>query len=205
MVLGLGLDEPPDEVVHLQFAARMFVEHLAERDPILIVFEDVHWADAPLLDLIDYLVSHVRDARVVFLALARLELLETRRSWGSGMVGQTTLPLEPLTSDQAVTVATALLPEVATTAIDRVVAAGEGNPLFLEELAASVTDEAGPEELPTTVLAAIAARIDALPPSPRAVLLHASVIGHTFWRDVLTAVMPRTVSSMRWMRSRTAG
>ena len=190
VVLGLGLDEPPDEVVHLQFAARMFVEHLAKRDPILIVFEDVHWADAPLLDLIDYLVSHVRDARVVFLALARLELLETRRSWGSGMVGQTTLPLEPLTSDEAVTVATALLPEVAATAIDRVVAAGEGNPLFLEELAASVTDEAGPEELPTTVLAAIAARIDALPPSPRAVLLHASVIGHTFWRDVLTSVMP---------------
>ena len=106
------------------------------------------------------------------------------------MVGQTTLPLEPLTSGEAVTVATALLPEVAATAIDRVVAAGEGNPLFLEELAASVTDEAGPEELPTTVLAAIAARIDALPPSPRAVLLHASVIGHTFWRDVLTSVMP---------------
>ena len=190
VVLGLGLDEPPDEVVHLQFAARMFVEHLAARDPILVVFEDVHWADAPLLDLIDYLVSHVRDARVVFLALARLELLESRRSWGSGMVGQTTLPLEPLTSDQAVTVATALLPEVGATAIDRVVAAGEGNPLFLEELAASVTDEVGPEELPTTVLAAIAARIDALPPSPRAVLLHASVIGHTFWREVLTAVMP---------------
>jgi tetratricopeptide (TPR) repeat protein len=106
------------------------------------------------------------------------------------MVGQTTLPLEPLSSDQAVTVATALLPEVAATAIDRVVAAGEGNPLFLEELAASVTDEAGPEELPTTVLAAIAARIDALPANPRAVLLHASVIGHTFWRDVLSAVMP---------------
>ncbi len=190
VVLGLGLDEPPDEVVHLRFAARMFVERLAAREPILVVFEDAHWADAPLLELIDYLVSHVRDARVVFLALARPELLETSRAWGGGMIGQTTLPLDPLTSDQAVTVATALLPEVGKTAIERVVAAGEGNPLFLEELAASVTNEAGPEELPTTVLAAIAARIDALPPDPRAVLLHASVIGLTFWRDVLTAVMP---------------
>jgi predicted ATPase len=75
VVLGLGLDEPPDEAVHLQFAARMFVEHLASRDPVLIVFEDAHWADTPLLDLIDYLVSHVHDARVVFLALARPELL----------------------------------------------------------------------------------------------------------------------------------
>ncbi len=190
VVLGLGLDEPPDEVVHLQFAARMFVERLAASEPILVVFEDAHWADTPLLELIDYLVSHVRDGRVVFLALARPELFETSRAWGGGMIGQTTLPLDPLTSDQAATVAAALLPEVGMTAIERVVAAGEGNPLFIEELAASVTNEAGPEELPTTVLAAIAARIDALPPDPRAVLLHASVIGLTFWRDVLTAVMP---------------
>jgi class 3 adenylate cyclase/tetratricopeptide (TPR) repeat protein len=190
VVLGLGLDEPPDEAIHLQFAARMFVEHLAARQPILVVFEDAHWADAPLLDLIDYLVSHVRVGRVVFLALARPELLEARRTFGGGMIGQTTLPLDPLTPTDAVTVASALLPDVGVTAIERVVAAGEGNPLFLEELAASVTDEAGPEELPTTVLAAIAARIDALPPEPRTVLLHASVVGMTFWRDVLTAVMP---------------
>jgi class 3 adenylate cyclase/tetratricopeptide (TPR) repeat protein len=191
VVLGLGMDEPPDEVVHLQFAARMFVEHLAAREPILVVFEDAHWADAPLLDLIDYLVSHVRDARVVFLALARPELLETRQTWGGGMIGQTTLPLEPLTSDQAVTVTSALLPEVGAAAIERVAAAGEGNPLFLEELAHSVTGGFElPDELPTTVLAAIAARIDALPAEPRTALLHASVVGLTFWRDVLTAVMP---------------
>jgi len=190
VVLGLGLDEPPDEVVHLRFAARMFVEHLAARDPVLVVFEDVHWADEPLLELIDYLVSHVSDARVVFLALARPEFLDTRRTWGGGMIGQTTLPLDPLTPNDATLVASALLPDLAEAAVERVVAAGEGNPLFLEELAASVTDEAGPAELPTTVLAAIAARIDALPPAPRAVLLHASVIGPTFWRDVLTALMP---------------
>src|SRR3954467_4412764 len=191
VVLGLGLDEPPDEAVHLQFAARMFIEHLAARDPVLVVFEDVHWADTPLLDLIDYLVSHVRDARVLFLALARPELLESRRTFGSGMIGQTTLPLDPLTQDQAVSVTSALLPALGADAIQRVVAAGEGNPLFLEELSHSVTDESGPpDELPTTVLAAIAARIDGLPPDPRTVLLHASVVGLTFWRDVLTAVMP---------------
>jgi class 3 adenylate cyclase/tetratricopeptide (TPR) repeat protein len=190
VVLGLGLDEPPDEAVHLQFAARMFVEYLASRGPILVVFEDVHWADTPLLDLIDYLVSHVREARVVFLALARPELLQARRSWGSGMIGQTTLPLEPLTREQAVGIATALLPQVGAEAVDRVVAAGEGNPLFLEELAHSVTGSGLPDELPTTVLAAIAARIDALPPEPRTVLLHASVVGLTFWRDVLAAVLP---------------
>jgi class 3 adenylate cyclase/tetratricopeptide (TPR) repeat protein len=185
VILGLGLDDPPDEVVHLQFAARMLIEHLAERDPLLVVFEDVHWADEPLLELIDYLVSHVRDARVVFLALARPEFLEVRRTWGGGMIGQTTLPLEPLTADEARTVAAGLLADAAGAAVEHVVTVAEGNPLFLEELAASVTDEMSSEELPTTVLAAIAARIDALPAAARSVLLHASVIGHTFWRDVL--------------------
>ena len=103
------------------------------------------------------------------------------------MIGQTTLPLEPLTSDQAVTVATALLPEVGTTAIERVVAAAaRGTRCSSRSSRPRSPTRSGPEELPTTVLAAIAARIDALPPDPRAVLLHASVIGHTFWRDVLT-------------------
>jgi class 3 adenylate cyclase/tetratricopeptide (TPR) repeat protein len=185
VVLGLGLDDPPDEVIHLQFAARMFVEHLAAREPLLVVFEDVHWADEPLLDLIDYLVSHVRDVRVVFLALARPEFLEARRTWGGGMIGQTTLPLEPLTREEATTVASALLTEAAGAALEHVVSVAEGNPLFLEELAASVADEMASEELPTTVLAAIAARIDALPAGARTVLLHASVIGQTFWHDVL--------------------
>jgi class 3 adenylate cyclase/tetratricopeptide (TPR) repeat protein len=185
VILGLGLDDPPDEVVHLRFAARMFIEHLAERQPLLVVFEDVHWADEPLLDLIDYLVSHVRDVRVVFLALARPEFLEARRTWGGGMIGQTTLPLEPLTREEATTVVSALVTEAAGAALEHVVSVAEGNPLFLEELAASVGDEMGSEDLPTTVLAAIAARIDALPAAARTVLLHASVIGQTFWRDVL--------------------
>src|SRR4029079_7622854 len=185
VVLGLGLDEPPDEVIHLQLAARRCVEHLAGRGPVLVVFEDVHWADDPLLDLIDYLVSHVRDARGVCCALARPRFLEARRMWGGGMIGQTTLPLDPLTHDEAAEVASALLPDEAAAAVERVVSPGEGTPWFLEELAASVTDEVGPEELPTTVLAAIAARIDALPPGPRAVLLHASVIRPNLWPNVL--------------------
>ncbi len=188
LLLGLGLDEPPDEAIHLLFTARMFVEHLAQREPLLLVFEDVHWADDALLDLIDYLVSHVRDARVMFLALARPEFLDARRSWGGGMIGQTTLPLEPLRRDEAKVVASALLSGAAPSTIDHVVSVAEGNPLFLEELVASVADDPTSEELPTTVWAAIAARIDALPPPPRTVLLYASVIGQSFWRDVLAGM-----------------
>jgi class 3 adenylate cyclase/tetratricopeptide (TPR) repeat protein len=187
LLLGLGLDEPPDEPIHLFFAARRFVELLAEREPLLLVFEDLHWADDALLEVIDYLVSHVQDAPVVFLALARPEFLETRPTWGSGMMGQTTLPLEPLTPDEARAVVLSLLADAGSPTIERIVTTAEGNPLFLEEMVASLADEAAPEELPATVRAAISARIDALPASARAALLHASVIGQTFWRGVLAS------------------
>jgi class 3 adenylate cyclase/tetratricopeptide (TPR) repeat protein len=188
LLLGLGLDAPPDEAIHLLFTMRMLAEHLAVRQSLLLVFEDVHWADDSLLDLIDYLVTHVRDARLVVMALARPEFLEGGRTWGGGMVGQTTLPLEPLTDLDAKAVASALLPAADPSAIDRVVSIAEGNPLFLEELVASVTDRISIDELPSTVRAAIAARIDALPPDARAILLHASVIGQTFWRKVLAGI-----------------
>ena len=186
VLLGLGLDAPPDEAVHLLFTMRMVVEHLAERQPMLVVFEDVHWADDALLEMIDYLVSHVRDARVIVMVLARPEFLEQRTSWGGGMVAQTTLPLEPLDVTDATAIATTLLREADATAIERVVSVAEGNPLFLEELVASVTDRGSIDELPSTVRAAIAARSDSLPSEARTVLLRASVIGQTFWRDVLT-------------------
>ncbi len=187
LLLGLGLDEPADESIHLFFAARRFVELLAEREPLLLVFEDLHWADDALLEVIDYLVSHVQDVPVVFLALARPEFLETRPTWGAGMMGQTTLPLEPLTPDEATAVVSSLLADGGSPTIERIVTTAEGNPLFLEELVASLADEAGSEKLPATVRAAISARIDALPASARAALLHASVMGQTFWRGVLAS------------------
>src|SRR6058998_3622664 len=118
----------------LTYPGREVAGSPSRREPLLLVFEDVHWADDALLDLIDYLVSHIRDARVVVLALARPEFLETRRTWGGGMVGQTTLPLEALSGADSTAVATALLPGTAPATIERVVSVAEGNPLFLEEL-----------------------------------------------------------------------
>jgi class 3 adenylate cyclase/tetratricopeptide (TPR) repeat protein len=185
LILGLGLDDPPDEAIHLHFTMRMFVEHLAEREPVVLVFEDVHWAGDAMVELIDYVASHVRDARVVILALARPEFLEKPRAWGAGRVGQTTLPLEPLAKGAATAVVASLLPAADGDTIERVVSVAEGNPLFLEELVASMADDVPSAELPSTVWAAIAARIDALPPDTRTALLHASVIGQSFWRGVL--------------------
>jgi class 3 adenylate cyclase/tetratricopeptide (TPR) repeat protein len=188
LVLGLGVGEAASESIHLLFSARRVVELLSERGPLLLVFEDVHWADDSLLDLVDYLISHVRDHPVAFLALARPEFLEVRPTWGAGMVGQTMLPLEPLTSVEATQVVGTLLAGADASTVTKVVETAEGNPLFIEELAASLGDETAVGDLPATMRAAIAARIDALPPDARTALLHASVIGQSFWRGVLEGI-----------------
>ena len=119
------------------------MELLAERGPLLLVFEDVHWADDSLLDLIDYLISHVHDHPVAFLALARPEFLEVRPRWGAGVVGQTTLTLDPLTTLEATEVVGTLLAGAEPSTVAKVVATAEGNPLFIEELVAALGDEDG--------------------------------------------------------------
>ncbi|MDP9343641.1 MAG: AAA family ATPase [Actinomycetota bacterium] len=188
LLLGLGAEGSTDERVLLFYAARRFVESLGLDQPTLVLFEDIHWAGPSLLDLVDYLASHVRDTPVLFVAVARPELLDHRPTWGSGLGAQTTITLEPLSASDAATIASHLLAEATgmEAAIERLVGVAEGNPLFVEELTSSLIE--GPfakDELPTTVRAAIAARIDALPPDPRAALLDASVIGKTFWRGAL--------------------
>ena len=170
----------------LFFAARRFLESLGLVRPTLVVFEDVHWAQPSELELLEYLAAHVRDTSLVLVALARPEFLDLNPSWGGGLVAQTTIPLEPLTPDDAKDLAVQLLRSGGQpgTDVERLVEVAEGNPLFIEELAASIA-EVGGGELPVTVRAAIAARIDAMPPDARGALLAAAVIGKTFWRRVL--------------------
>ena len=186
-LIGLGAgDEPTEEPVQLFFAARRFVEQVALEQPTVFVFEDIHWADPAQLDLLEYLASHVRDAPATFLALARSELLEVRPGWGSGVLGTTTIPLEALSPVDSASIASYLLSGGGDlSAVERLVEVAEGNPLFIEELAASLLDRGPSDELPTTVRAAIASRIDALPADARATILAASVVGKHFWPGVL--------------------
>jgi class 3 adenylate cyclase/tetratricopeptide (TPR) repeat protein len=193
LLLGLGVDEPVDQRVLLFFAARRFIERLASQQPTLFVFEDVHWADGGELDLLEYLGSHVREASALLLALARPELLDRKPTWGSGLGAQTTISLEPLSSSDASAIAAHVLAGAldaqSKSAVARLVEVAEGNPLFVEELTASLLEGAQRTgELPTTVKSAIASRLDALPPDARALLLDASVIGKTFWRGALQAL-----------------
>ena len=188
LLIGLDVDQPARDRDYLLFAARRLLECFAAERPVLLIFEDLHWADDGLLDLIDYLATHTRDARTVIVGLARPEFIDRRSGWGSGLFPHTTIGLEPLSGADAVALAEPLLAnlDLPRQTVERIAKAAEGNPLFVEELAAAFMEgqQIG-SDLPTTVRAAIAARLDALPGPARAALLDASVVGRAFWRGVL--------------------
>jgi class 3 adenylate cyclase len=189
MLIGLGREGGVGERQTLFFSARRLVEALATERPTVLVFEDIHWADAGMLDLLEVLASRVRDVPLLLVALARPDLLERRPAWGGGLPGYTALPIEPLSEEHARELAAQVLRQMQKRDDEsaEIGLVGEGNPLFIEELAASVAEEAASKaaELPTTIRGIVSARLDALPPGERAVLLDAAVVGKIFWTGAL--------------------
>jgi class 3 adenylate cyclase/tetratricopeptide (TPR) repeat protein len=190
LLLGLAPDDDVPQPLLLFYAARRFIECAGLEQPTVFVFEDVHWADSSEIALLGYLMQHLRDSSAMLVATARPELLDAQPTWGSGFGAQTTLPLDPLPREEAEALAAQLVGATNGAGFDvgRLADVAEGNPLFLEELAASVVELGPSDDLPITVREAIAARIDAIPSEPRNALLSAAVIGKTFWRGVLEAV-----------------
>ncbi|MDQ3777990.1 MAG: hypothetical protein M3310_03860, partial [Actinomycetota bacterium] len=172
------------------WAVRRFLDALARQRPLVVVLEDIHWAEPTLLDLIDYLDSWTADAPLLVVCLARRELLEQRPGWGSP---HGVLALEPLSADQS----GALVEDVAGADVDerareQIVEIAEGNPLFLEQLLAFVA-ESGADALtavPPTVEALLAARLDRLEPEERTLLERAAVVGRDFSRSALLTLSP---------------
>ena len=196
MLVGLGEDGDVSDRETLFFSARVFVEALAEGEPTLLLFDDIHWADGSLLDLIETLSLRVRDVPVLFLALARPDMLTDRPTWGGGIPAYTAVPLEPLSDDAARELAGRLLASAADAPDPRtgfVVRTAEGNPLFIEELAHALAERSATEasDLPTSVRAIVAARLDALPAEERSVLVDAAVVGRVFWRGVVARMDER--------------
>jgi predicted ATPase len=189
LLIGLGRDGGVGERQTLFFSARRMVEALAKERPTVLVFEDIHWADAGMLDLLEVFASRVRDVPLLLVALARPDLLERRPSWGGGMPGYTALPVEALGEEHARELAAQVLRQMQKRGDEsaEIGLIGEGNPLFIEELAASVAEDAAAStgELPTTIRGIVSARLDALPPGERAVLLDAAVVGKIFWTGAL--------------------
>jgi class 3 adenylate cyclase len=195
LLVGLGENGEASDRETLFFSARIFVESLGSRMPTLILLEDLHWADRSLLDLVEALAARMRDVPVLLVALARPELLNERRDWGGGLPAYTALPLDRLTEDASLELAELLLArlEGSRRPAPRIAETAEGNPLFIEELAAAVAERSTDDTtgLPTTVRAIVAARLDALPADERSVLIDASVVGRVFWRGALARIAPR--------------
>jgi class 3 adenylate cyclase len=169
-------------------SVRVFIEAGARDEATAFVFEDIHWGDPALLDLIELLAMRLHDLPVLLLTLARPELLDTRPSWGGGLLAYNALPLEPLGGSDAAELALHLLG--ADTKAVEVAKVGEGNPLFIEQLAA-VLSERGSEAadtLPTTIRGLVSARLDALPAEEREVILDASIVGRSFWRGAIERI-----------------
>ncbi|MDQ4029865.1 MAG: AAA family ATPase, partial [Actinomycetota bacterium] len=186
---ALGLTQEPTRVDELFPAVRRFFEALAKRHPLVVVLEDVQWAEETFLDLIEYVARAVREP-VLLLCLARPELIEERPAWRAGRRNVETLFLEPLGSTEiqsiADRVAGGTLP-VETR--DRVVETAQGNPLFAEQLVASLQDEDS-ASLPASVHALLAARLDRLGPAERDLLRCAAVVGTDFTVDALISLVP---------------
>jgi class 3 adenylate cyclase/tetratricopeptide (TPR) repeat protein len=172
-------------------AWRRFLEELAEAQPVVLVFEDLHWADDALLDFVDSLPDRVTGVPLLVVCSARPELLERRPDWGGGKRNATTVSLAPLSDEDtarllADLLGTPVLPaEQQTVLLQR---AG-GNPLFAEEYARMLADGSDPgHAAPETLHGVVAARIDALPNEEKGLLQLAAVLGKVFWTDALSSL-----------------
>ena len=166
---------------------RRFVEGLAERRPLVLVFEDLHWADDGLLDFVDYLVERVGDIPLFVLCTARPELLTRCPGWGGGKSNASTISLSPLSPEDTAHLVRTLVgrsgmsADVQATLQER---AG-GNPLYAEEFARLLVERPAAETLPETVQGIIAARLDALHEDEKRILQDAAVLGKVFWLSAL--------------------
>jgi hypothetical protein len=192
---AMGVAEAAQPSAETFWAARELFEALARTRPLVLVFEDLHWAEPTFLDLIEYLTHWVSDAPLLIVCLARPELLEDRQSWAAGKVNATSILLEPLSERESQLlmqklVGAAELPEEAVAGIVEV---AEGNPLFLEEMLSMLNDEGftrGAISVPPTIQALLAARLDQLAPEERMVLGRAAVVGQEFSRAAILELLP---------------
>jgi class 3 adenylate cyclase/tetratricopeptide (TPR) repeat protein len=204
----VGLEEDtqagPDRQAEAFGAWRRFFEKLAERSPLVLVFEDLHWADEGLLDFVDYLIEWASGVPLVVVCTARPELLTRRPGWGGGKPNATTLSLSPLSREETAQLVSALLEQAVLPAElqSALLARAEGNPLYAEEYVRMLQDrgflrrDSGtwrlePTEempLPESVQGIIAARLDALSPEEKELVQDAAVLGKVFWLGALAAI-----------------
>ncbi len=175
-------------------AVRKLFESLAGSRPLIVVFDDVHWAEPTLLDLVDHIADWSREAPILLLCMARPEFLDSRSGWGGGKMNAATILLEPLSEDEAETLIENLLVgvDLSDQMRQRITASAEGNPLFVEQMLALLAQNGGNGNgdvvVPPTIQALLATRLEQLPSGERVAAERASVIGKEFWRTALVEI-----------------
>jgi class 3 adenylate cyclase len=178
------------------FAAwRQFLEALAEQRPLVLVLEDLQWADDGLLDFVDHLVDWAGEVPLLVVATARPELLARRPGWGGGKANAATMSLSALSDSQTAQLVHALLDTAVmpAEAQEAVLARAEGNPLYAEEFARLLRERGavGETAMPESVQGIIAARLDLLRPEAKALVQSASVLGKVFWLGAVAQIAGR--------------
>ncbi len=179
--LGAGAAE------EIFLAVRRVVEGRARERPLVLIFEDIHWAEPTLLDLIEHLAEWTRDVELLIICLSRPELLDVRPGWPGGRQTAETFTLAPLGDGDIESMIRSLPAEVQLSegARARIREVAEGNPLFVEQLVASFAEGGDVNRIPPTIHALLAARLDTLSEAERSVLERASVIGYDFdWLEL---------------------
>jgi class 3 adenylate cyclase/tetratricopeptide (TPR) repeat protein len=186
-LVGLDTADPPPAEGEAVGAWRRFFEVLADHQPLVLVFEDLHWADEGLLDFVDDLAEGARGVPLLLVGTARPELMSRRPGWGGGKANALTISLSPLSDEDTARLANAVLERTVVPAELQaaLLARAGGNPLFAEEFARLAAERGGDADLPDTVQALIAARLDALPDAEKELLQSGAVIGKVFWVGAL--------------------
>jgi class 3 adenylate cyclase/tetratricopeptide (TPR) repeat protein len=176
----LGESDRPATASDISWGVRLALERAAGDGPLVVVWDDIHWAEQVFLDLINHLAELSRGVPLLVICMARPELLDRRPEWAGGKLNATTILLEPLTPDDT----DALLDQLDAPGGQlraRIREMSSGNPLFVEQmLALAAGADNGEAEVPATIQALLAARLDQLDPAERAVLQRGSVEGQLF-------------------------
>ncbi len=194
-LVGIAEDDAREGSREEAFAAwRRFFEAMAERRPLVMVFEDLHWADDALLDFVDELVEWASNAPLLIVVTARPELFTRRPGWGGGKANAVTISLSPLSVEDTARLVHALLGRsaVPAEAQSALLERAGGNPLYAEEFIALLQergiDAEGGVALPESVQGILAARLDGLAPEQKALVHDAAVLGRVFWTGALASM-----------------
>jgi class 3 adenylate cyclase/tetratricopeptide (TPR) repeat protein len=203
----LGLAGEVGQLEETFWAIRRVLEVIADGRPVVVLFDDLHWAEPTLLDLVEYAATWLRNQPVLLLCLSRPELVEQRPGWGAGAVDAEPLTLEPLRDEEALLLLDRMLgpSELDEATRRRIVRTAEGNPLFVEELVQMLVDEGHLRrergrwlpsgdlsvlKVPLSVTALLLARLDRLETVERAVVDRAAVVGRDFTAAQVTELAP---------------